>query len=592
MSLIDLASLVLAPTATKEGKVYSAIPDTGDGDMTFTRGSAATRVNSEGLIEKERANFLTYSNDFSNWSQTRNTVTSNTTTAPDGTTTADKIAANSTFVSNTSRVYQTTTVSGVNTISVYAKPNEITEMFLYGLGANNGIYFDLDNGSFLSYGSGTTNIVDYNINNEGNGWYRYSITFSVTNTRYEIYLSKNENYVNNFTEGEGFFLWNAQAENGLVAQSYIPTTTTAVYEGITDDVPRVNYSGGGCPALKLEPQRSNLVTQSEYFGAYSNFGSVDTANQETSPEGVVNATLIEGDGSYTQIYTATPNITVSSAGDYTLSIFAKKGTEDYLRLFLDGFVGSSNNSAYFDLENGTTPTSGASIENYGNGWYRCYITATIDAGDLTGKLAFNVTPSTSTVFYGSAAAADGKNIYVYGAMLEAGSYSTSYLPTYGTSTTRVQDSCSKTGISELIGQTEGTLFLNLLAIESEGSEFYQASFSDGSNNETAIFGFTNTSGQLRFRLENGGVAQCQIYANSIDTSTYVKAAIAYKENDFAFYVNGVQAGTDTSGSVPSSLTQFQFANGANTSTEMYGNIKEVVFFPTRLTNDQLQELTK
>jgi hypothetical protein len=156
----------------------------------------------------------------------------------------------------------------------------------------------------------------------------------------------------------------------------------------------------------------------------------------------------------------------------------------------------------------------------------------------------------------------------------------------------VQDSCYKTGISELIGQTEGTLFLNLLAIESEGSEFYQASFSDGSNNETAIFGFTNTSGQLRFRLENGGVAQCQIYANSIDTSTYVKAAIAYKENDFAFYVNGVQAGTDTSGSVPSSLTQFQFANGANTSTEMYGNIKEVVFFPTRLTNDQLEELTK
>jgi hypothetical protein len=64
MSLLDLASLVLAPTATKEGKVYSAIPNTGDGDMTFSRGSAATRVNSAGLIEKERGNLLLQSNTF------------------------------------------------------------------------------------------------------------------------------------------------------------------------------------------------------------------------------------------------------------------------------------------------------------------------------------------------------------------------------------------------------------------------------------------------------------------------------------------------------------------------------------------------
>jgi hypothetical protein len=66
MSLIDLASLVLAPTATKEGKVYSAIPNTGDGDMTFSRGSAATRVNSAGLIEKVRTNLALYSEEFDN----------------------------------------------------------------------------------------------------------------------------------------------------------------------------------------------------------------------------------------------------------------------------------------------------------------------------------------------------------------------------------------------------------------------------------------------------------------------------------------------------------------------------------------------
>ena len=76
MSLIDLASLVLSPTATKEGKVYSAIPDTGDGDMTFTRGSSATRVNSAGLIEKERGNLLLQSNTFdTTWSAVSASVT-------------------------------------------------------------------------------------------------------------------------------------------------------------------------------------------------------------------------------------------------------------------------------------------------------------------------------------------------------------------------------------------------------------------------------------------------------------------------------------------------------------------------------------
>ena len=77
MSLLDLASLVLAPTATKEGKVYSAIPDTGEGDMTFTRGSSATRINSAGLIEKERGNLLLQSNSFdTTWANTGSTLTS------------------------------------------------------------------------------------------------------------------------------------------------------------------------------------------------------------------------------------------------------------------------------------------------------------------------------------------------------------------------------------------------------------------------------------------------------------------------------------------------------------------------------------
>ena len=59
-SIYDKSSLVLIPSGTKTGKVYSQKPVSGDGDFTFTRSSAATRVNADGNIEKETQNLLKY----------------------------------------------------------------------------------------------------------------------------------------------------------------------------------------------------------------------------------------------------------------------------------------------------------------------------------------------------------------------------------------------------------------------------------------------------------------------------------------------------------------------------------------------------
>jgi hypothetical protein len=180
---------------------------------------------------------------------------------------------------------------------------------------------------------------------------------------------------------------------------------------------------------------------------------------------------------------------------------------------------------------------------------------------------------------------------MWGAQLESSAaYATSYIPTTTAAVTRVADAASKTGISSLIGQTEGTLFVEAKAIQSNGGEFYQASISDGTNNNAALLGFMSTVGQIRFRFENGGAVQAEILANGVDTTTLVKMAFAYKANDFVLYVNGVQVGTDTSGTIPS-FTQFQFANGSNISTQMYGNVSQALLFKTRLSNAKLAELT-
>jgi hypothetical protein len=403
MSLLDLASLVLAPTATKEGKVYSAIPNTGDGDMTFSRGSAATRVNSAGLIEKERANFLFYSQDFSdsNWVLQNNATITHNITDPNGGTTASRLSFDA--LTNSGLYQQQLTNFGtgsIRTASIYLKGT---------VGGENVMIGDASNRTRVVL---TTD------------WVRYE-GFASDNSTFFIIYTDHISGASSDTIEIAF----AQYENGLVAQSYIETTTTAVYEGITDDVPRVDYSGGGCPSLLLEGQRTNLITQSEYIDSFTKSRCTIIQNSLVSPEGLNNAAKITQTTS-----TAWGGIvsTYAPSSPATLSVFAKKIDNDFIAI-----IGHNSNDtkAYFDLANGTVGTIGtdvtsASIEDFGNGWYRCIMTATT-VNRYT--ILHSTTDDGSTAPIGSETA-------LWGCQLESSaSYVSSYIPTYGVSSTRVAD---------------------------------------------------------------------------------------------------------------------------------------------------------
>ena len=51
-------SVAMIPTGFKQGKLYSVLPEDGTGDFEFTRASAATRVNEDGLIQTEIISIL------------------------------------------------------------------------------------------------------------------------------------------------------------------------------------------------------------------------------------------------------------------------------------------------------------------------------------------------------------------------------------------------------------------------------------------------------------------------------------------------------------------------------------------------------
>ena len=136
MSLLDTASLIVTPNGYKEGKLYSVIPSDGSGDLSVTRATTATRVNSQGLVELVPYNLLTYSNTFSNaaWTKTNTTVTSGQ-SGYDGSTNAWKLQATAT---NNCEVDQSFSESETKTFSIYAKAGNVNFVAISVFGAGYG----------------------------------------------------------------------------------------------------------------------------------------------------------------------------------------------------------------------------------------------------------------------------------------------------------------------------------------------------------------------------------------------------------------------------------------------------------------------
>ena len=209
--------------------------------------------------------------------------------------------------------------------------------------------------------------------------------------------------------------------------------------------PRIDFKDNTKGALLLEPTRTNILLNSDNGSSYGVYGATKTLDEVISLDGTLNSFTLEGNGDVNQVWGGSSNKTLS-AGDYTFSVFAKKGTNNFIQLFLSEFSGSSNGQAYFDLENGTTPSSFGRIENYGNGWYKCSVVGTVVGSDLTGRFGFRISYTSSNFFFPTANDAIGKNAYFYGFQAEQGSYATSYIPTSGEANgvTRLADSCSQT----------------------------------------------------------------------------------------------------------------------------------------------------
>jgi len=575
-TLLEQASLVMIPSGYKEDVVYSQIPTDGAGDLSFTRASNGTRTNSAGLVEVCPWNLVEQSETFDNviWGKEFTTITVNNITAPNGTLTADRFTLG--VGTEQKFVYQLANQNGSYTQSVYLKKGTHTfAQLAVGGDVNPYCNFDLTNGTFSAVGSTAT------MTNVGDEWYRCTMTYSTSIGTYVFIFATNSlsSARTAQTSSTGnFYAWGFQLNIGSTAKPYFPTTDRL-------NVARLTYQngGGGCPSLLLEKQSTNLAQYSEQFdNAYwSKTNATISANNTTSPDGTQNADLIIADTT-NGVHQFRTTISSVTAQNYTMSIFAKKSGINFIRFWEDGQTGKQ---CYFNLNTGVATNvdmTSVSIENIGNGWYRCIAVVPIPASGVFGFRVLVSQDGSATAYAGNGT--DG--IFVWGAQLEASSYPTSYIPTTSSSATRVADACSKTGISSLIGQTEGTLFVDINYLPHEAQSIF--AIEDWVANSTVIRILSDTSTSLGAQVFQGGNQYTATFNTAVVGQRY-KCALAYKANDFAFYVNGTQVSTSSSGTVPTT-SNVRFGAFLSGQT-MDGQINQAVLFKTRLTNAELASLT-
>ena len=517
--------------------------------MSFTRATTATRVNADGLVELVPYNLLQRSNTFNNaaWGKLGTpTLTANYDTNP---LTGENDAWRFQSSGVDDRIYQVLNNSFC-TFSLYAK------------------------------GSGNIRIRDSSSTHSTNltltsSWQRFLIYIPASFTNVQISAS---------TGGCDATIYGAQLVEGTEALPYLKTETRL-------NRPRVDFSLPGCPNLLLEPQRTNLVLQSSSFDSVSWYknGLTITANQGVSPDGTQNADLLDDGTSSGQHWIYQAPI-FSNSTTYTISFYAKYVSRKNMAVNI--YNGSTSQWVNYDIQNGvvvgSTGDVTASMTSVGNGWYRIVYTRTTAA---SGSPNFRIALADDTgneTYTGS-----NKQVYLWGAQLEAGSYATSYIPTTSASVTRNTDQVSKTGISSLIGQTEGVIFLDIFASAKNADGLSFATWiiaGDAAEN----FQIYNSGTTLNWYARNtAGLIIDQSADQTIVEGTRYKIAFAYKSGDYALYINGVQKRTNANANVPVGVSQFNLsAGGYGASPAIVKNeYNAAALWKTRLTNDQLAQLT-
>jgi len=613
--------------------------------MTFSRKSGATYYDEDGilryasnnvprfnhdpvtgeslglLIEYDATNIIPSSEHFSLFSTSRAEIIKNRALAPDDTMSAIQIGSDTAASSRVIHDFNlfSPAASSTYTVSCYAKASGSTVFSMeLGAGANNGqSAFDLSAGtaSTPTFGGTVSNAVSY-IQPIRNGWYRciLVVTHSSSwsgNTNVAFYDQTNFN--DNGTKKEGILVWGPQIESGTFATSYKPGYTefnsrssratyfdkTGTLKQASENVLREGYLFDGRSFKPtgpiIEPARTNYFRNSSASNCWYNG---QTGTQSYGYPDIAGSNHSTKVGSNLTGYTTTNNLAANT--HYCYSVFVKNINAGSVGFYVDASFGTGF-SHTFSTSTWNTSTNSAfvladGVQNYGNGWYRMYVTFVTDSG---GGIA---APRVQ---------AGGGEAYFCFPQIEEGHTPTSYIHNYGTQATRAadvhnsyqsvprrSDICEMLDVEDLIPQPTGTVFTEWNHAEPAGGF---AGIFEIRDEGTVGIDHRVASNVVQYYVSNssinlGGYPTPVVPSTTDPRNEYQKTALAYDFDsilDHQTFRNGALQVGNTSLTTDIYLKDIRLGSiDFNPAYQLNGHIKSFKLYPSRIDNAHGVALTE
>ena len=320
-------------------------------------------------------------------------------------------------------------------------------------------------------------------------------------------------------------------------------------EVVAENVPRLDYSDGGCPKLLTEVQSENLIPYSEDFSQWTFSGDSLTSNYAISPDGTQNATRVVFSSS-DELLRATTTLPMNVT--CTASIYIKGNKGDTIQISAGGVD---------------------DLKTLSGEWERIETTQTSTSADMLIDT------------YGGATARD---ILVWGGQLEQQPQATSYIPTNGSTVTRQTDQVTNAGDSSTFNSQSGVLLIDSKAI----SDVACLSLHDGTDvNRVSILQYVDAN-IFRFLIDNNGVNQLDFSTYDFEVGLDFKIAVLYSTNNTSFFINGLEVATFNYGVMPSQGTfnQISLNLGSAGFFDFYGKTKSIQHYDY-LSDAEMEQLT-
>jgi hypothetical protein len=398
------------------------------------------------------------------------------------------------------------------------------------------------------------------------------------------------------TPAQTIFAWGGQVELGGTMSAYVPTAATA------NGAPRFDYHpvSHALRGLLLEEARTNLLAPSLPSASWSVQNVTLTPNFDIAPDGTNSAVRMANTTS-TTFHGVQRAFTIIASQPYTVSVYAKAAEIRYLQIIFDSAPNPAGAWATFDLLAGVVsgaPTGGSGavainpfINYVGNGWYRIGFTSTMSTY-TTGRFSLNNSNVPNYGFYSptyAGAATDG--VLIWGCQVEAGTFSTSHIPTTTAVLGRALETCVMP-LGAWFNAAAGTLFaeISLPQVLTTGSNIEFVNMDQGSSAD--IMGLRQAGGQA--------AGQVSVWvANANVLSLAIAGNLAVGTNRLAFTYNRASlavAGLANGGAIASGVatglptpTRMTFGSGRN--TPINGYLRRVAYWGRVLADAELQAAT-